>query len=223
MPAAILEALDIDGFRTAFLEFTREAYLSIPPIAVPRILDAGCGTGVPTLELARLSDGEIVAVDADQKALDTLRLRIEERDLSDRVQTICCSIFETGFAPASFDIVWEEGVFHLLEVDRALEESMRLLKCGGFLVMFETNAWIETHRGRFAEHGFDLFRQLPLPPGCWWTRYYQPLEQRISQLRGNYQDPKDREVLSRFEREIENVKADVTSSDGSFVIVRRPV
>jgi predicted RNA methylase len=84
MPAAILEALDIDGFRTAFLEFTREAYLSIPPIAVPRILDAGCGTGVPTLELARLSDGEIVAVDADQKALDTLRLRIEERDLSDR-------------------------------------------------------------------------------------------------------------------------------------------
>jgi len=42
-------------------------------------------------------------------------------------------------------------------------------------------------------------------------------------LRGNYQDPKDREVLSRFEREIENVKADVTSSDGSFVIVRRPV
>jgi len=57
----ILEELDIEGLRGAFLEYTREAYLSIPPIVEPRIVDVGCGTGQPTLELARLSSGEIVA------------------------------------------------------------------------------------------------------------------------------------------------------------------
>jgi SAM-dependent methyltransferase len=221
MRASIVEELDTEGLRAAFLEFTREAYLSLPPIEKPRILDAGCGTGLPTLELARLSDGEITAIDPDDEALETLRLRIEERGLSDRVRAIRCSIFETGFAPANFDIVWEEGVFHLLEADRVLEVSARLLKDGGFLVMFETNDWIETHRDRFAEHGFELSGHISLPPGSWWTRYYGPLEERVARLRASYQDPKGRQALSRFEREIESVKADIEKSDCSFVIMRR--
>ena len=221
MPASILEELDIGGLRAAFLEYTREAYLSIPSIAQPRILDVGCGTGLPTLELARLSDGEIVAIDPDQEAIDTLRLKIEEQGLSDRVRTINCSIFETGFEPASFDIVWEEGVFHLLEAERVLEESARLLKAEGFLAMFETNDWIEANRGRFIKHGFENFRRVALPSGCWWTRYYLPLEERIASLGSKYSSPDDRKILARYEREIESVRADIARSDCSFVVLRR--
>ena len=44
----------------------------LPIIDKPRILDIGCGYGVPTLELARLSDGEITAIDTDQFLLDRL-------------------------------------------------------------------------------------------------------------------------------------------------------
>jgi len=223
MRTSILEELDTEGLRAAFLEYTREAYLSIPPIERARILDAGCGTGLPTLELARLSDGEIVAVDPDEEALESLRLKIEEQGLSDRVQAICCSIFETGFEPDSFDIIWEEGVYHLLETDRVLAESARLLRAGGFLVMGETNDWFETARGRFIKHGFEHFRHIPLPPGCWWTRYYAPLEERIKRLREDYRDPRDRELFGRYEREIESVKTDVARSDCSFELLRRKV
>lgn len=223
MGDGILEELDTAGLRAAFLGHTREAYILIPPMEEPRILDVGCGTGLPTLELASLSDGEIIAIDPDGEALETLRSRIEERRLSDRVRTICCSVFDTGFEAASFDIVWEEGVFHLLEADRVLAESARMLKGGGYLVMFETNDWIEAHQNGFCEHGFEHFRLIPLPPGSWWTRYYQPLEERISKLRGQHRGPEDREVLSRFDREIESVKADVERSDCSFVIIRRQV
>jgi SAM-dependent methyltransferase len=221
MRTRILAELDTEGLRAAFLEYTREAYLSIPPIAEPRILDAGCGTGLPTVELAQLSDGEIVAIDPDEEAIDSLRLKIEELGLTDRVQAICCSIFETGFEPESFDIVWEEGVFHLLETDRVLAECARLLTAGGFLVMFETNGWLEATRGRFADHGFDPFRRIPLPSGSWWTRYYAPLEERVGRLRGHYQDPEDRKLLDRYQREIESVKADVARSDCSFIILKR--
>ena len=223
MRTSLLEELDTEGLRAAFLEYTREAYLSIPPIEEPRILDVGCGTGQPTLELARLSGGEIVAVDPDEKALGTLRLRIEEHGLSERVHAICTSIFDTEFEPESFDIIWEEGVFHLLEADRVLDKCARLLKAGGFLVMFETIDWIEATRERFGTHGFEHFRHIPLPSRCWWTSYYAPLEERVGRLRGEYLDPKDREVLGRFEREIESVKADVARSDCSFELLRRMV
>jgi len=39
----------------------------------PRILDLGCGSGVPTLELSRLSQGQIVAVDIDQFQIDLFK------------------------------------------------------------------------------------------------------------------------------------------------------
>jgi len=217
----ILEELDTEGLRAAFLEYTRKAYRMIPPIDRPRILDAGCGTGQPTVELALLSDGDIVAIDPDENALDTLRLRIEKEGLSDRVRTVCCSIFETGFTAATFDIIWEEGVFHLLDTQRVLTESVRLVPEGGFLVMFETNEWFERTHEHFSEHGLDLFQKLPLPPGCWWTRYYAPLEERVAVLREKYRETEDHEVLSRFEREAEAVKADVSKSDCSFILMRR--
>jgi cyclopropane fatty-acyl-phospholipid synthase-like methyltransferase len=47
----------------------------------PRILDVGCGPGGPTLELARLSDGEIIGLDIHQPSLDKLSRRIEEAGL----------------------------------------------------------------------------------------------------------------------------------------------
>jgi hypothetical protein len=104
-----------------------------------------------------------------------------------------------------------------------LAESARLVNGGGFLVMFETNEWFERTHERFAEHGFDLVHRVPLPPGSWWTRYYAPLEERVAVLRKKYGESEDRDVLSRFEREIESVKANVAKSDCSFVLVRRRV
>lgn len=46
----------------------------LPRLDNPRIMDVGCGTGVVTIELARLSGGSIVGVDTDKLALDKLQL-----------------------------------------------------------------------------------------------------------------------------------------------------
>jgi SAM-dependent methyltransferase len=217
----ILDELGIEGLRSVFLEHTRAAYRSLPAIGKPRILDVGCGTGLPTLELARLSGGDIVAVDPDDEALETLRSNMAGRSLSNRVRTICCSIFDTGFAPSSFDIVWDEGVFHLLEPRRVLAECARVLKAGGFLVMFETDEWFESTTELFSDHGLVFFHRLRLPRGAWWTDYYAPLEARIARLRAVPTAPEDRELLRRLEREVAGVKADVAKTDCSFVVVRR--
>ena len=49
--------------RKRLAKYSRKALRMIPVINKPRILDIGCGSGVSTLELARLTDGEIIGLD----------------------------------------------------------------------------------------------------------------------------------------------------------------
>ena len=58
MSIDIIDKLNLEQLRKGFLKYTRMAFQMLPKMNSPRILDIGCGTGVPTLELARLSDGE---------------------------------------------------------------------------------------------------------------------------------------------------------------------
>ena len=54
-------------------EYTRKAYKQLEDIpSQPRILDVGCGPGMQTLELARLSSGHVTGLDTHQPHLDVL-------------------------------------------------------------------------------------------------------------------------------------------------------
>ena len=48
----------------------------------PRILDIGCGSGVPTMELARLSGGEITGIDANHIQPGKLGSKVKNTELS---------------------------------------------------------------------------------------------------------------------------------------------
>ena len=68
--------IEKDSLRKHLLKYTRKAFRMLPQLDKPRILDMGCGSGVPTLELARLSKGEITGIDIDQRSLYRLTRRI---------------------------------------------------------------------------------------------------------------------------------------------------
>jgi len=69
--------LSRDTYRVNLLKYTRRAFETLPNMHNPQILDIGCGTGIPTLALAEMSDGQIVAVDIDQRALDVLNEKVK--------------------------------------------------------------------------------------------------------------------------------------------------
>jgi len=52
----ILET-DKDLLREGLIKYTRKAFHMLPKLDKPCILDVGCGSGIPTMELARLSNG----------------------------------------------------------------------------------------------------------------------------------------------------------------------
>lgn len=204
----------------ARLEYTRRAFRMLPRLECPRILDVGCGQGEPTLELARLSGGEVVGADIDRDALDRLVAQSRAMGLAARVQVVNCSMSEMGFPPESFDIIWSEGSILLIGFETGLRDWRQFIRPGGFLVVHEAT-WLRPNppqeivdywRGRLPgirtapetievipRWGYELAGHFLLPEDFWWRDYYQPLQERIMALRQRYTG--DREALALLEAE----------------------
>ncbi len=190
----------------------------------PRILDIGCGTGVPTLELARLSRGDVVGIDVDEAALEVMRERVARAGLGDHVTVRCVSLYETDFTHASFDLLWEEGALHLLDTNRSLSQCRRLLKPGGYLVMHETNKWFHSISDRLAGFGFTLRQTHPLPKHCWLTAYAEPLDTRLRAFMQS-RDVKEldmvtTEALATHRAAVASIRADPDATDGAFYLLQ---
>jgi SAM-dependent methyltransferase len=202
------------------LQCTRQAFRMIPPVTHPRILDVGCGPGGPTLELARLSDGEIIGLDIHRPSLDELARRIQAAGLAERVHVVNCSLLDMDFPDGSFDIIWSEGSIHVIGFERGLKEWHRFIRPDGFLVIHDmvwlrpdppqeiSDRWRRDYPGiRTAfEHietipgyGYELIGHFPLPEELWWLDYYGPLQERIRELREKYAG--DQEALQILDEE----------------------
>ncbi|MFX1407552.1 MAG: class I SAM-dependent methyltransferase [Promethearchaeota archaeon] len=221
MSEEILKELDVERLRAVFLEYTRKAFASIPKIDNPRILDIGCGTGIPTLELAKLSNGEIIGIDIDQDALNKLNLKIKQYGLSNRIKIFNRSVYNMEFDDEVFDIIWEEGVIHLLDIKKALTECNRVLKLNGYMITGEATNWADKKLKHFPEFGFKLLKQIPWAKECWWKEYYAPLENKINILRKKYNNIDDIEEIKQHLREIEMVKKNTLGFECTTYIMQK--
>ena len=209
-------------------EYTRKAFEMLPKSGNPRILDIGCGTGGPTLELARLSKGEVLGVDIHQPYLDELTKKAERAGLSDHVKAMKCSMFKMDFPDESFDIIWAEGSIFIIGFERGLKDWRRFLKPNGSLVVHEM-AWLrpdppqEIHDylkqlypgiktvpenlEQITGCDYNLIGHFRLPEDAWWVEYYGPLEARIHELRKKYiGDSGALEILDKEQLEINMYK-----------------
>jgi ubiquinone/menaquinone biosynthesis C-methylase UbiE len=204
------------------LEYTRRAFRLLPRIEKPNILDIGCGPGLPTVELARLSGGTVTGIDIDRAALDRMLGRARKLGVSDRVKAVRCPMDGMEFADATFDIVWNEGAVWILGFEEGLREWRRFIKPGGFLVVHDM-CWLEpdppsqildywrrtypgisTHEHNLARVrgcGYELLAHFPLPENAWWDLYFDPLARRMPRLRSKYAD--DHDALRKLEEEEE--------------------
>ena len=222
MSKEFLFDLKLDSFRTCFNKYTRKAFQTLPELEKPRILDIGCGSGVPTMELAKLSDGEIIGIDIDQDLLDQLSRKIEQEGLTNRVKAIKCSLLDIKFLDNSFDIIWAEGSITTLGVEKSLRGWNRLLKPKGFLVIHDEIKHFFEKRHVVAACGYKLIEHFSLPEEAWWEEYYRPLEIKIKELYKKYSnDPDALEVLNIHQTEIDMVKFSPKSFQSVFCIMQK--
>jgi SAM-dependent methyltransferase len=225
------------------LDFTRKAFQMLPALTQPRILDIGCGQGRATLELARLSDGQVVGLDIDEAALDVLSTQVEKEGLADRVQAVHGSMADMDFADESFDVIWAEGSVNAIGFGRALRAWRRLIRPEGFLVIHE-GAWLQPDPPRaiverwqpvFADintvagyvkqmpnYGYRLLGHFSLPEDFWWANFYALVEERIRALREKYAgQPAAEEILKQEQAEVDLYREHAPWYGSAFLVMQK--
>ncbi len=181
----------------------------------PAILDLGCGSGGQTFHLTELTTGSIVAVDSHGPFIKRLKVVLDRRGLSRRVQARTADMARPGLPPESFDLIWSEGALYSIGIENALQICYGLLRTGGRLAFTDAVWRVENPpseikdsfdldypaMGRakdaealIASAGFELLGRFTLPDEAWWADFYTPMERRIEDLRSSYAD--DAEVMA---------------------------
>jgi ubiquinone/menaquinone biosynthesis C-methylase UbiE len=187
-----------DKIRERLLKYTRKAFRMLHNMDRPRILDIGCGSGVSTLELARLSRGKVIGIDIDQPALDKFTRRIEEAGFTEQIQVINCSMFTMDFPNESFDILWAEGSIYAIGFEKGLREWRQLLKPGGSMVVHDEQGNVREKLEQISNCGYELLGYFTLSKETWWTEYFAPLEKLVNETRTKY--PYDQSALEEIQQ-----------------------
>lgn len=201
-----------DTLRENLFVYTRQAFRVIPPIFRPRVLDLGCGSGIPTVGLATMGGGNVAGVDTSEPALARARRRAEAQGVADRVTVVNRSILAPGFPEEKFDIVWAEGVMQFIGFGRALSEWRRLVKPGGYLVIHDA-AGDEAERAQdISVHRYRLVESFTIPGATWWNDYFAPLKVFLEELRAAAGG--DAGLAARVERKMGEVRAAEADPEG---------
>ena len=207
-------------------ESTLRALALVPGVGPrTRVLDVGCGTGCPTLVLARGSPARIVAVDNHPPFVDVLNREAERLGIADRLQARVADMRRLDFADGSFDLIWCEGAIYNLGVEAGLRGWRRLLAPGGHIALTEVcwrkpdppgecaAFWEQEYAAireapalleAIAACGYDTVGHFPLPAPAWWDDYYRPLQANVTAFRKRYADAPDaRELADQCQHEID--------------------
>ena len=188
---------------------TRRAFNTIPkPPEQPLVLDIGCGPGVQTIELARLTKGKIIALDNHQAFLDKLMKRAEEKGLLDHIVPENSSMLDMDFEGNTFDIIWSEGALYFMGFQNGLRRCHQLLKTDGFLAVTEIVYLVDNPPAPLVQYfereypdikavqdkivliqneRFHLISNFTLPESSWLDSFYLPMEEELVRLNEKYQ------------------------------------
>lgn len=222
MKRNICDGIDIDGIRSNFLVYTRRAFGLLPRIDNPRILDIGCGSGVPTLELARLSGGNVTGMDIDMPKLEKLKTKASEEGLGERVKVMKCSILEMNFEDESFDIVWAEGSIAVIGFENGIREWRRLLKRDGYFVVHDSLLGTEGKIESIREAGYELIDYFTIRKEVWMNKYLIPLKESVEEFdRCCEPDGENSEEISLYRKEIEAFESQPDLNESVFFIMKK--
>ena len=193
-------------------ESTRRAFGNIGKLPVkPLILDIGCGPGQQTIELARITKGQIIAIDNHQPFLDKLVHEANKKGLLDHIMAKNISMLEMDFGDNTFDLIWSEGALYFMGFENGLRKCHQLLKNEGFLAVTEIVYLVNDPPSTLVQYfdseypdikpvkdnidiildtRFRMISHFTLPKNAWLNSFYLPMEKELNRLNKKYQGNK---------------------------------
>ncbi len=225
-------------------ESTKKAFLTLENLPEnPEILDIGCGPGQQTLQLAKLTNGNITAIDINQEAIDKLKTKVSNEKSGTNINVINKSMFKLDFSAESFDLIWSEGAIYIIGFEKGLKEWKKLIKPGGYIVASEIT-WLQDDlpeelkafweaeypaiknlRGNIEiaqNAGYKIIDHFPLPEAGWWEELYTPLEKNLAELRKKHSEKEYLEAIEMNRQEIELYRKYSDYYGYVFYILQKP-
>lgn len=189
----------------------------------PKILDIGCGPGMQTVELLKLSGGTVVALDLFPQMIARVQLAAESAGVADRLQTMQSDMHEMEFDPSSFDVIWSEGAIYFLGFEAGLARVKQFVKPGGYVAVTEAvwlasdpppdvlELWkeypeidaVDQKLRVIANLGYTDVSHFVLPASSWTDSYYDPLAKRVSECEEQWRGiPEAERVLAEARYEL---------------------
>ncbi|MCK4765025.1 MAG: class I SAM-dependent methyltransferase [Candidatus Aminicenantes bacterium] len=191
----------------------------------PKILDIGCGTGLHTVQLAKLSNGRITALDNHREFLDSLKQHAKAQGMADNIDCVPGDMGAMDFENRSFDIIWAEGSIFILGLENGLKLWKKYLKTGGMMALTDL-FWLKPEApgelktffdqispGMMSREdaaqvieacGYHCTGHFQLPGCAWWDDFYRPLENVLKDFREKYaNNPEDMVIIEAFQKEID--------------------
>ena len=211
-----------DKIREHFLKYTRQAFQLFPRIKDHHILDVGCGSGIPTIELAKMSKGRIIGIDTDQHLLDILAKRIKKEGLSKQVEIKNCSLFDIDFPEETFDIIWAEGSIWIIGFRKGLQVWNPLLKPKGFLVIHDSIRTFSNELDVSSKLAYILVDHFELPEDAWLKQYCEPLEIIIKEQSEKAKDNITlKRLLDEYQNEVNIIRKNPKDNMSAFYIFQK--
>ncbi len=169
-----------DRCRANLAPYTAKAFSLLPPIGKPRILDMGCGTGVPAMELAGSTDCTIYALDPDAESCDILRDKVRRAGYEERIKVFHSTLEATDLPENFFDIVWAEGLLNIIGFEEGLSRATKFLKDSGYFVIHDEIKNGGEKRRIIARHRYSLIDSFMVDRNAWLQGYYRCVEKHLA-------------------------------------------
>ncbi len=175
----------------------------LDPSAPLKVADIGCGTGASTIQLARLLNAKITAIDFLPEFIEVLKGNAENEGLSKKINPLVCPMENLQFDDEEYDVIWSEGAIYNIGFEKGINDWRRFLKPGGLLVVSEIT-WTTSDRPSeiqkyweaeypeidtasskiniLEKNGYSPVAYFVFPEHCWLENYYRPLQNSFAEF-----------------------------------------
>ncbi len=115
------------------------------------VLDYGCGDGDSSLELIRMGASKVVGIDISDVSVENAKKEASKEGVAGRAQFYVMDAENMEFDDNTFDLIYESGVLHHLDLQKAYVELSRVLRGDGAIICNEAlghNPLIQCYRER---------------------------------------------------------------------------